>query len=90
MVKKKKKKIRVESDWKSYYGSNKELLQDVETYGKENFERIILRLCKTRGSCSYWEAYEQFISHAIPSDEFYNTWLSVRVRKDHLKNEDLK
>lgn len=85
-VKGKRKKIRKESDWESYYGSNKNLLEDVEKLGSENFTRQILRLCKTRSECSYWETHEIFVSQALLSNVFYNDWVMVRVRKDHLKN----
>lgn len=85
-VKGKRKKIRKESDWESYYGSNKNLLEDVEKLGSENFTRQILRLCKTRSECSYWETHEIFVSQALLSNVFYNDWVMVRVRKDHLKH----
>lgn len=83
---KKKKKIKseIDSDWHDYYGSNTELQKDVETLGADNFERIILRLCTTLGEMSYWETYEIFVNHAVPSPKFYNAWVSVRVRGNHL------
>jgi uncharacterized protein YycO len=34
-VKGKKKKYKVDSDWRDYYGSNDQLLKDVEELGKE-------------------------------------------------------
>ena len=85
--KRKGKKVRkqVDSDWLDYYGSNKELLGDVEALGKKSFKREILRLCKTKGEASYYEAKEQFARDALLSEEFYNTWIMVRVRKTHLK-----
>ena len=59
-VKGKKRKTRKESDWLDYYGSSPSLLRDIEQFGKENFHREILRLCKTRGETNYWEARYQF------------------------------
>lgn len=83
---KKKKKIKTEisSDWQSYYGSNTELQEDVKTHGSENFRRNILKLCYTLGEMSYWETYEIFVRHAVPSPDYYNAWVSVRVRSNHL------
>ena len=46
-------KTRVESDWKIYYGSSKEVKQLVETRGEDKYKREILKLCKTKGECSY-------------------------------------
>lgn len=82
--KKKKFKSEVDSDWREYYGSNTELQQDVEKNGADKFERKILRYCTTLGEMSYWETYEIFINHAVPLPEYYNTWVSVRVRSNHL------
>ena len=85
-VNKKKKKFKVPSDWQEYYGSSEELKKDVETFGKENFTRTIIHLCKSKGECSYLEAKEQFVRNVIESDEYYNTWIMVRVRNSHIKD----
>ena len=84
-VNKKKKKYKVISDWQEYYGSNEKLKTDIETNGKENFTRTIIHLCKSKGECSYLEAKEQFNRNVIESDEYYNTWIMVRVRDSHIK-----
>ena len=83
-VKGKRKRFKVESDWREYYGSNKELAADVETYGKENFKREILRLCTTKGEFSYFEAKYQFDNNVLESDEYYNSWIMCRIHKKHL------
>lgn len=84
-IKGKKKKIKVESDWQTYYGSNKELIEHVSLFGEEKFERHILRLCKTKGEMSYFETKFIFHYDAVISEEYYNEWVSVRVRKNHVK-----
>jgi hypothetical protein len=84
-VKGKKKRIKVFSDWKTYYGSNDELKKDIQLHGKNNFKREILHLCKSKGECSYLEAKEQFINGVLEFEEYYNTWIMVRVRKSHIK-----
>ena len=83
-VKGRKKRTLVESDWKNYYGSNKELCADVETIGAHNFKREIIRLCKTKGECNYFEAKQQFLLDVLETDEYYNTWIMVKVHKKHL------
>jgi hypothetical protein len=85
-VKGKKKRYKVPSDWKTYYGSNEELKKDVKEMGEENFIRDILHLCKSKGECSYLEAKEQFNRNVMESDEYYNVWIMVRVRKSHIKD----
>ena len=83
-VKGKKKRTLVESDWKEYYGSNKELMEDVENNGVHNFKRVILRLCRTKGECTYYEAKYQLELDVIMSEEYYNTWVIAKVHKSHL------
>ena len=85
VVKGKKKKLKVSSDWQTYYGSNEELKKDVIMHGREQFKREIVHLCKSKGECGYLEAKEQFINGALESDDYYNTWIMVRVRKSHIK-----
>ena len=83
-VKGKKKRTLVESDWKNYYGSNKELCADVETIGANNFKREIIRFCKTKGECNYYEAKQQFLLDVLEKDEYYNVWIMVKVHKKHV------
>ena len=84
-VKGKKKKFKISSDWQTYYGSSAELAKDVLSLGHDKFKREILHLCLSKGDCGYLEAKEQFIRGALESDDYYNTWIMVRVRKSHLK-----
>jgi hypothetical protein len=83
---KKRKKIRgkIESDWRSYYGSNTELNKDVELLGLDNFRREILYYCKSKSECSYIEAREQFSRKVLESREYYNGQISVRVHGSHI------
>lgn len=84
-IKGKKKKVKLSSDWLTYYGSSVELQKDVDQTGKEFFKREILHLCKTKGECGYLEAKEQFSRCVLENDEYYNTWIMIRVRKSHIK-----
>lgn len=84
MVKGKKKRFKVESDWLTYYGSNKELLQDVADFGTDCFKREILRMCKSKGEFGYFEAKYQFEWGVLESDDYYNSYIQVRVNKSHL------
>jgi len=84
-VKGKKKRIKVSSDWQTYYGSSAELAKDMLSLGNEKFTREIIHLCLSKGDCGYLEAKEQFVRGALESDDYYNTWIMVRVRKSHLK-----
>lgn len=87
-VKGKRKKFLVESDWRNYWGSNKTLISDVQTFGEVSFKREILRLCKSKGECNYFEAKFQFEFLALESDSYYNDWIMVKVHRSHLKKVD--
>lgn len=84
-VKGKKKRFKAESDWKTYYGSSAELQEDIDKFGKEHFKRDIIRLCRSKAEFSYYEAKFQFEYNVLESDDWYNGWISVRIRKSHLK-----
>ena len=84
---KKKKKIRgkIDSDWRTYYGSSPELTKDITLLGIENFRREIIYYCKSKAECSYIEAREQFTNKVLESDDWYNGQISVRVHGSHIK-----
>lgn len=86
VVKGKKKRTRVASDWKNYFGSNATLLEDVKLHGEHNFHRKILAFCKTKSECSYLEAKYQFQYDVLLDETFYNSWIMVRVRKSQLSS----
>lgn len=83
-VKGKVKKIRKQSDWLSYYGSNDELKKDVKELGAENFKREILYLCNSRSECNYLETYEIFMNDALLKEEYYNSWVTCKIHKSHV------
>lgn len=84
-VKGKRKKIRKESDWKEYWGSSEILQEEISQYGKENFDRKILKLCNSRSACSYWESKYIFETNALIREDYYNNWVSCRIHAKHLK-----
>lgn len=89
ILKGKKKRYLAPSDWKTYYGSSKSLLEDVKQHGEQMFSREILRLCKSKGECSYYEAKEQF-DHGVllNPDLWYNDWIICRVHRKHIYEKD--
>lgn len=78
-------RTRVESDWRDYYGSSKEVQQLVEDKGRENYSREILHLCKSKGTMSYYEAKIQFQYDVLLSDEYYNEFIGCKIHSRHLK-----
>jgi hypothetical protein len=84
-INKKKKKIKIESDWIDYYGSSKEVQAEVEKYGKSFFTREILHLCQNKAECSAYETLEILSRNALLDATYYNDWISCRITKVQLK-----
>ena len=78
-------RTKVESDWQEYYGSSKEVQLLVESKGKSNYKREILRLCKTKGEMSYYEAKLQFENNVLLSDMYYNEFIGCKIHSKHIK-----
>jgi len=78
---KNRRRYKVESDWRNYYGSSDKLTEDVILLGKEKFKREIMYFCKSKAECNYIEAREQFAHKVLESDEWYNGHIRVRVHK---------
>ena len=80
-------RTRVESDWKTYYSSNKELQLLAEKNDEVLFERIILRLCKTKGEMSYYEAKLQFENDVLLRDDYYNEFIGCKIHAKHIRRK---
>jgi hypothetical protein len=63
--KKNKKRIKKESEWKSYTGSSELLNQCISSKGKENYLFYIESLHKTRGSLVYEEVRKQIFEDVL-------------------------
>jgi hypothetical protein len=84
-IKGRKKKVQVDSDWKTYWGSNKSLQEDVKELSESSFERKILRLCKSKGECNYYELREQMIRDVLLKPEkYYNSYVGARIHRNHV------
>jgi hypothetical protein len=85
--KKKKVKAKIDSDWKTYYGSSDELKNDICLIGSEHFSREILFYCSSKGECSYIELREQILSGAlVKPNEYYNSFVGGRIHRNHVKS----
>ena len=62
-----------ESDWKTYWGSNKYMKELYKTEPKENFKRNILICVPTKKLLTYYEVKYQMGYQVLENpDEFYN------------------
>lgn len=86
VIKGKKKRVKTDSDWKTYWSSSEELKKDVKELGEDNFKREILHFCLSKGTSTYLEAREQFSNHVLEHpDLWYNGHIQCRVHRSHLK-----
>ena len=83
-TRKRRVRTRVESDWKTYFSSSSQIQKLVEESGEEKFKREILKLCKTKGEMSYYEAKLQFENNVLFRDDYYNEFIGCRVHSKHL------
>ena len=82
-TRKRTKVKQVDSQWLNYFGSSKELLEDVKKYGKENFDRYVLEFCKNKSELSYSEVKFQ-VQYNVMYVPSYNSWISAKIFKKNL------
>jgi hypothetical protein len=68
-----------ESDWKGYTSSSRELNEDIEKYGKENFKFEIIKACSSKWELAYEEIKEQITNNVLLREDFYNGIINVRI-----------
>jgi hypothetical protein len=68
----KKKKVKKESDWKSYWGSEEELKKDIKEHGYDNLSRRILYISGNKASLTYQELRHQILLECLESENSYN------------------
>lgn len=73
----------IDSKWINYWGSSKELLEDIKKLGKSNFKREILAFGKNKAHLSYLEVYFQ-IHENVMLNPSYNNWISCKVFKNQI------
>ena len=85
-----KRKVTSESDWKQYYGSSKELKDDVKKFGRSIFRREIISLHATLGKVNYEETKQLFLNNVLMealddgTPAYYNSNILGRyMRKDY-------
>jgi len=77
----------VQSDWKKYWGSSNELLEQIEKHGLDKFERYVLRLCNTKSECAYYEMKEQMDRDVLLTHEYYNGFVGGKINGRNLLKE---
>lgn len=76
------KVVQIESDWRSYWGSSKELIEDFKKQNGEDFERHILHPCPTKKALTYWEMAYQMKEDVLLVDSYNQNILGKFFPKD--------
>lgn len=71
----------IETDWKTYTSSSRELNEDILKYGKDNFKFEIIEVCKSKFDLAYKEAKIQFEEEVLLKDDYYNGIINLRVSR---------
>lgn len=71
----------IESDWKSYTSSSRELNEEIEKYGKDKFLFKIIRTCDSKWALAYYEIKEQINRDVLFKDEYHNGIINCRIGK---------
>ena len=79
-----KRKVITESDWKTYYGSQKEILELVKEGNQEDFKREILQYVPDKKQLTYYECKYLFINEVLETRNNYinDNILGKFYRKD--------
>ena len=76
--------LHVESDWKTYYGSSKELAADIKLLGKDKFRREIIYLAKGKKQLTYLELKAQFHYDVLEINSYNDNILAKFFRRDFI------
>jgi hypothetical protein len=79
--KKNKRHKTVETDWRVYTSSSRQLNEDIEKQGKDDFTFEILRFCDSKWQLAYEETKIQFEREVLLTDDYYNGIINCRIGK---------
>jgi hypothetical protein len=77
----------VDSGWRKYWGSSKDLLADVKLLGEDKFEREIIKFCPTKKQLTYYEIHYQIQYSVLFTDTYNDNILGKFYRKDFVTAE---
>ena len=80
-----KRRSKIESDWRKYYGSSEVLKALVKELGEGYFRREILSLHKTKGEMNYTEVKIQFQRNVLESSDYINDNINGKYFKSRVE-----
>jgi hypothetical protein len=81
-TRKRVKRVIKESNWKTYWGSCKELSEEVLRLGESSYKREILEFCCTKKYLNYCELKHQVINDVLGKNSYNGNILGKYFSKD--------
>ena len=72
---------KVESDWRTYWGSSNALQDAIAENGHESFTRSVVRTCNSKFELAYEELREQMRRNVLDDPKSFNGIINVRLSK---------
>ena len=86
-TRKRKQKLLVESDWRTYYSSSKHIQNNVSKGLEGLYKREILRFGYSKGDLHLLEIIEQLRLGVLWNDGYLNGIINIRLHKKHISNK---
>ena len=83
-----KKLVTKETDWLSYWGSNKGLLGEIKEQGVDTYRREIIKLCTSKKELTYWEVHFQCVEGVLLTDKSYNDNILAKFFRKDLTSQE--
>jgi len=83
--KRRKRHVKKESNWREYWGSCKELHDDIEKYEGKGFTREVLIVCKSKAWMNFYETKAQFDRSVLLDPLSYNGIINCRISSNQLR-----
>jgi hypothetical protein len=80
------KKVHKESDWLTYWSSNKEILAEIKASGNLAFQRDIIKIVNTKKELTYWETAYQCKYNVLFVNSYNDNVLGKFFKKDFAPN----
>lgn len=77
----------VDSGWRDYYGSSKELVEDVKKYGKDKFKRVILAFLPDKKTLTFSELRFQILYDVLFKNTYNDNILGKFYRRDFVSQK---
>jgi len=89
-INKKKKKIIVESDWKSYWSSSPTLTELISDIGTDDFTKEIIQFVKSKGMMTYAEEFCLYYFGALETNDWFNNNIRSKIYRSWCKPDEAK